>query len=104
MIWVVVDRLTKSAHFIPVRKDNLVEELSRIYLEYVVRYHGTLVSIVSDRGSQFTSHFWSSLQKALGTRLDRSSAFHPQSDGQTERVNQILEDILQACVLEFKGS
>ena len=61
VIWVVVDRLTKSAHFVPVRKDNSVEELSRIYVDQIVRYHGTPSSIVSDRGAQFTSHFWSSL-------------------------------------------
>ena len=87
VIWVIVDRLTKLAHFVPVRKDNSVEELSRIYVDQIVRYHGAPSSIVLDHGAQFTSHFWESLQSALGTRLDKSSSFHPQTDGQIERVN-----------------
>ena len=68
------------------------------------RLHGVPLSIVSDRDSRFTSRFWRSLQKALGTELGLSTAFHPQTDGQSERVIQILEDILRSCVLDFQGS
>ena len=104
-IWVVMDHLTKLAQFIPVRKDNSVEELSRIYVDQIVIYHGTPSSIVSDHGAQFTSHFWKSLQSALGTRLDLSSAFHPQIDGQIERVNQVLEACLglMFCISRVRG-
>ncbi|MBM1124178.1 DDE-type integrase/transposase/recombinase, partial [Klebsiella pneumoniae] len=70
----------------------------------IVRLHGTPCSIVSDRDPRFTSRFWSSLQTALGTKVSMSTAFHPQSDGQTERTIQTLEDMLRACVLDFGGS
>jgi hypothetical protein len=103
-IWVVVDRLTKSAHFIPVRTTHTVDILAHIYIREIVRLHGVPKCIVSDRGSVFTSKFWKSLQEAMGTVLDYSSACHPQTDGQTERVNQILEDMLRACILDFQGS
>ena len=103
-IWVVIDRLTKSGHFIPSRKDMSVAELGRKYVDCIVRYHGTPSEIVSDRGAQFTSNLWKSMQRALGTKQALSSAYHPQTDGQTERLNQILEDMLRACVLNFKGS
>ncbi|KAA3470518.1 Gag protease polyprotein [Gossypium australe] len=96
-IWVVVDRLTKSAHFIPVRT---VES----YIFEIVRLHGVPISIISDRDPRFTSRFWKKLQEALGSKLYFSTAFHPQMDGQFERVNQILEDMLSCCILEFEGS
>jgi hypothetical protein len=75
--------------------------LARIYLKEIVRLHGIPRKIVSDRGTQFTSKFWMSLQKAMGTKLDFSTTYHPQTDGQTERVNKVLEDLLRACVLTF---
>jgi transposase InsO family protein len=75
--------------------------LATLYIENIVRLHGVPSRIVSDRGTQFTSRFWKSLHKAMGTKLDFSSAYHPQTDGQTERVNQILEDLLRACVLTY---
>lgn len=103
-IWVVVDRLTKSAHFIPVRNTLNVEKLAEIYVAEIVRLHGVPTSIVSDRDPKFTSHFWRALQEALGTKLRLSSAYHPQTDGQTERTIQSLEDLLRACVLDHKGS
>uniref|UniRef100_A0A2N9H3S5 Integrase catalytic domain-containing protein n=1 Tax=Fagus sylvatica TaxID=28930 RepID=A0A2N9H3S5_FAGSY len=103
-IWVVVDRLTKSAHFIPIRMNYSLDKLAELYVNEIVRLHGVPVSIVSDRDLRFTSRFWGSLQKALGTKLNFSTAFHPQTDGQSERTIQILEDMLRACVLDFKGS
>jgi len=103
-VWVIVDRLTKSAHFLPVRMDYSLERLARLYIYEIVKLHGVPVAIVSDRDPRFTSRFWGSLQRALGTRLNFSTAFHPQTDGQSERVIQILEDMLRACVIEFEGS
>jgi transposase InsO family protein len=78
--------------------------LARIYLKEIVRLHGIPRKIVSDRGTQFTSKFWTNLQKAMGTKLDFNIAYHPQTDGQTERVNKVLEDLLRACVLAFDRS
>ncbi|WVZ75273.1 LOW QUALITY PROTEIN: hypothetical protein U9M48_023345 [Paspalum notatum var. saurae] len=100
-IWVIVDRLTKTAHFIPVKTTHGGAKLAQLYIENIVRLHGIPSRIVSDKGTQFTSKFWKSLHKALGTNLDFSSAYHPQTDGQTERVNQVMEDMLRACVLTY---
>ncbi|KAL0539787.1 hypothetical protein IC582_024005 [Cucumis melo] len=104
VIWVVVDRLTKSAHFVPGKSTYTASKWAQLYMSEVVRLHGVPVSIVSDRDARFTSKFWKGLQTAMGTRLDFSTAFHPQTDGQTERLNQVLEDMLRACALEFPGS
>ncbi|KAL0536641.1 hypothetical protein IC582_025599 [Cucumis melo] len=104
VIWVVVDRLTKSAHFVPVKSTYTASKWAQLYMSEIVRLHGVPVSIVSDRDARFTSKFWKGLQTAMGTRLDFSTAFHPQTDGQTERLNQVLEDMLRACALEFPGS
>ncbi|WJX19257.1 hypothetical protein P8452_08970 [Trifolium repens] len=103
-IWVIVDRLTKSAHFIPLKTGTLVPKLAEIYVNQIVRLHGIPSSIVSDRDPRFTSRFWESLQEAVGTKLRMSSAYHPQTDGQSERTIQSLEDLLRACVLENGGS
>ncbi|GJQ96085.1 putative reverse transcriptase domain-containing protein [Tanacetum coccineum] len=100
-IWVIVDRLTKSAHFLPMKETDLMEKLTRQYLKEVVSRHGVPVSIISDRDSKFTSHFWKSLNEALGTQLDMSTAYHPQTDGQSERTIQTLKDMLRACVIDF---
>jgi hypothetical protein len=75
--------------------------LAKLYIENIVKLHGVPSRIVSDRGTQFTSIFWKSLHKAMGTKLDFSSAYHPQTDRQTERVNQIMEDMLRACVFTY---
>ncbi|KAL4028091.1 hypothetical protein IC575_011283 [Cucumis melo] len=104
VIWVVVDRLTKSAHFVPGKSTYTASKWAQLYMSEIVRLHGVPVSIVSDRDARFTSKFWRGLQTAMGTRLDFSTAFHPQTDGQTERLNQVLEDMLRACALEFPGS
>jgi transposase InsO family protein len=100
-IWVVVDRLTKVAHFIPVKTGYSTDKLADLYIDNILRLHRAPKSIVSDRGPQFTAKFWKSFHEAMGTSLDFSTAFHPQTDGQTERVNQILEDLLRACVLTY---
>ncbi|TYK27113.1 hypothetical protein E5676_scaffold478G00020 [Cucumis melo var. makuwa] len=104
VIWVVVDRLTKSAHFIRGKSTYSASKWGQLYMTEIVRLHGVPVSIISDRDARFTSKFWKGLQLALGTRLDFSTTFHPQADDQTERLNQVLEDMLRAYVLEFSGS
>ncbi|GJX67937.1 reverse transcriptase domain-containing protein [Tanacetum coccineum] len=103
-IWVIVDRLTKSAHFLPIREDYKTEKLARIYINEIVTKHGVPVSIISDRDGRFASHFWQVLQKALGTQVFMSTAYHPETDGQSERTIQTLEDMLRACVMDFGGS
>nr|GEV66838.1 reverse transcriptase domain-containing protein [Tanacetum cinerariifolium] len=100
-VWVIVDRLTKSAIFTPIRETDPMDKLARIYLKEVVTRHGIPVSIISDRDPRFASNFWRSLQNALGTRLDMSTAYHPETDGQSERTNQTLEDMLRACEIDF---
>ncbi|GJV33364.1 putative reverse transcriptase domain-containing protein [Tanacetum coccineum] len=100
-IWVIVDRLTKYVHFLPMRETNSMEKLMRQYLKEVVSRHGVLVSIISDRDSKFTSQLWKSLNKALGTQLDMRTAYHPQTYGQSERTIQTLEDMLRACEIDF---
>ncbi|KAK1662686.1 hypothetical protein QYE76_050845 [Lolium multiflorum] len=104
MIWVIVDRLTKSAHFLAVNQQDKGEKLIDLYIKEIVSKHGVPKKIVSDRGSVFTSAFWKQLHEALGSKLDYSTAYHPQTGGQTERTNQILEDMLRACALDFGGS
>ena len=103
-IWVIVDRLTKSAHFLLVNIEDSFEKLAQLYVDEIVRLHGVPVSIVSNRDPRFTFSFWPTLQATLSTRLHFSTAFHPQTDGQLERTIQMLEDMLRACVMEFKGS
>ncbi|GJT61090.1 putative reverse transcriptase domain-containing protein [Tanacetum coccineum] len=99
-IWVIVDRLTKSTHFLPIREDYKTEKLARIYINEIVARHGVPVSIISDHDGRFTSHLWQALQKALGTKLHMSTAYHPETDGPI----QTLEDMLRACVMDFGGS
>ncbi|KAK8934588.1 hypothetical protein KSP39_PZI014470 [Platanthera zijinensis] len=99
-IWVIVDRLTKVARFVPIRKDDSVGVLVRKFVEQYVRYHGVPRTIVSDRDGRFTSREWLSVQAYLGTRLTFSTAFHPQTDGQTERTNRTLKDLLRLCILD----
>ena len=103
-VWVIVDWLTKSAHFLAVRMTFALERFCQLYIREIVRLHGVPVSIVSDRDPRFTTHFWKSFQKAMGTRLTMNTTFHPQADGQFERTIQVLEDMLRACILDHKGS
>nr|GFA25836.1 putative reverse transcriptase domain-containing protein [Tanacetum cinerariifolium] len=100
-ICVIVDRLTKSTIFTPIKETNPMDKLARIYLKEVVTRHGIPVSIISDHDSRFASNFWRSLQNALGTRLDMSTAYHPKTEGQSERTIQTLEDMLCACAIDF---
>ncbi|CAL8996744.1 unnamed protein product [Prunus brigantina] len=102
-VWVIVDRLTKSAHFLPVRANYTLNKLAKIFMDEIVRLHGVPVTIVSDRDPRFTSRFWAKLNEAFGTQLQFSTAFHPQTDGQSERTIQTLEDMLRACALQFRG-
>ena len=98
-IWVIVDRLTKVAHFLPVKTTYTGVRLAELYMERIVCLHGVPKKIVSDRGTQFTSQFWQKVHRSLGIKLNFSSVYDPQTDGQTERINQILEDMLIACAL-----
>jgi hypothetical protein len=103
-IWVIIDRLTKSTHFLAIKETYDLERLAQLYVDEIVTKHGEPLFIVSDRDSRFTSRFWKTFQDAMGTRLDMSTAYHPQTDGQSERTIQTLEDMLRACVIEFGGS
>ena len=103
-IWVIVDRLTKSAHFLPIRETYSLEKLSELFVKEIIARHGLLVSIVSDRDKRFTSQFCKKFHEQLGTRLCFSMAYYPQTDGQRERTIQSLEDTLRACVIDFGGN
>ena len=103
-VWVVVDRLTKSAHFLLVRMTFTLEEFCRLYIREIVRLYGVPVFIVSDRDPRFMAHFRKSFQKFVGTQLMMSTAFHSQTDAQSKMSIQVLEDLLQACILDLKGS
>ncbi|GJY44450.1 reverse transcriptase domain-containing protein [Tanacetum coccineum] len=96
IIWVIIDRLTKSTHFIPTRETDSMETLTRLYIKEIVSRHGVPISIISDHDRHFTSRFWQSMQDALGTQLEMSTTYHPQTDGQSERAIQTLEDMLRA--------
>ena len=103
-IFVVVDTLTKSAHFIPVRMMYQALDIARVFISETVRLHGVPKKIISDRGSVFTERFWMSFQEALGTQLNFSTAYHPETDGQIERTNQTLEDMLHMYVMDQQKS
>jgi transposase InsO family protein len=100
-IWVIVGRLTKVAHFIPLKITYSRPQLVELYMSRIVCLHGVPKKIVSDRGTQFISKFWERLHETLDTQLHCSSTSYPQTGGQTKRVNQILEDMLRACTLQY---
>ncbi|KAD3336655.1 hypothetical protein E3N88_32174 [Mikania micrantha] len=104
VIWVIVDRLTKSAHFLPIRETYTSEKLSELFVKEIITRHGVPFSIVSDRDTRFVSRFWKRFHESMGTRLNISTAYHPQTDGQSERTIQTLEDMLRACIIDFGGS
>jgi len=103
-IWVVVDRLTKSAHFLAIKSVFNAEQLADLYLKEIVQLHGIPLSIVLDRDTKFVSRFWQGFQAAMGTELCISTAFHPQTAGQSKRTIQTLEDMLRACALKYSRS
>ena len=103
-IWVIIDRLMKSTHFVPVRMDYSMDRLAELYVDEIVIFQGVPLSIVLDRDPRFTSRFRKELQSTLGTRLYFSTSFHPQTNGQSERLIQILENMLRGCVINFTGS
>ena len=103
-IWVIVDWMTKTTHFIPVKMTYSLDQLAQIYIGEIVSLHRVPASIVSDQGLRFTLKFWESLHKALGANLSFSTSFHPQTNRLLERTIHTLEDMLRACVLDFKGS
>ncbi|GJR76716.1 putative reverse transcriptase domain-containing protein [Tanacetum coccineum] len=100
-IWVIVDRLTKFSHFLPIRETGPLDKLAKLYLDRIVTRHRMPISIICDSDGKFTSNFWRTFQKALSTSLDMSTAYHPQIDGQSERTIQTLKDMLRACVIDF---
>ena len=104
ILYGLVDHLTKVAHFIPVKTTYTGARLAELYISRIVCLHGVIKKIVSDRGTQFMSRFWQKLYESMDTKLNFSSAYHPQTDGQTERMNQVLEDMLRACALKYGGS
>jgi hypothetical protein len=99
-----VGRFTKVTHFIPVKMTYSSAKLAELYMSRIMCLHGVLKKIVPDRGSQFTSKFWEKLHESIDTKLNFSLVYHPQMDGQTESTNQILEDMLRACVLMYGKS
>ncbi|GAB2275833.1 hypothetical protein Dimus_039153 [Dionaea muscipula] len=103
-VWVIVNRLTKSAYFLAIRMTFFLDRLARLYLAEIIRLHGAPVFMVSNRDPRFVYKFWGALHKAFGTRISFSTAYHPQTDRQSERTIQTLEDMLRACSLEIKGS
>ena len=103
-IWVVVDRLTKSARFIPVKSTYSAKTYARIFIDDILCHHGTPLSIISDRGAQFTSRFWRSFKQGLGTKVKLITTFHPQKDGQVERTIKILEYMIRASSIDFTGN
>ncbi|GJX50053.1 putative reverse transcriptase domain-containing protein [Tanacetum coccineum] len=96
-----MDRLTKSAHFLPIKENDPLDKLARLYLNRIVARQGIPASIICDRDGRFTSNFWRSFQKALGTDISMSTTYHPETDGQSKRTIQTLEDMLRACVIDF---
>ena len=96
-----MESLTKLAHFLPVKTIHRAQYYAELYISRIMSLHGVPRTIISDRGAQFIARFWEQFHAAMGTRPIRSSAYHPQTDGQTERINQILEDMLRACVLTY---
>ena len=103
-ILLIVDRLTKSSHFLLIKVSYSVEEYTKLYVKEIVELHRSPFSIISNRGAQFTSHFGRSFHNELVTQIKLRTTFHPQTDGNVESTIQSLEDMLMACVIDFKGN
>ena len=103
-IGVIVDKMNRSAHFIHVKSTYQGEDYAKPYIDEIVRWHWISLYIILDTGAQFISHFWRFFQKILGTQVKLSTALHPRTDGQEECTIIDLEDMLRACVIDFKGS
>ena len=99
-IIVVVDKLTKATHFILVKSTHKTSDIAKIFMKEILKLHGFPKAIVSNRDVKFTSNFWKGLFAYLGTKINFSTAYHPQMDGQTERVNQVLEDMLRMYMMD----
>lgn len=99
MIWMIVDWMTKSAHFLATRENKRLENLAKLYMEEIVIHNGLILSIISDRDNLFALRLWQKLQEELGTRVYFSTAHHPQTDGQSERIIKTLQDRLQSCII-----
>ncbi|GKC09168.1 reverse transcriptase domain-containing protein [Tanacetum coccineum] len=100
-IWVIMDRLTESAHFLSIRENDPLDKLARLYLNKIVARYEIPALIIYNYDGRFTSNFWKSFQKALGTYVSMSTAYHPETDDQSERTIQTLEDMLRTCVINF---
>jgi len=99
-IMVVVEKLTKATHFVPVKSTHKATNIAEIYMKEIARLHGVPKAIVLDRDSKFTSNFWKGLFKEFETNLNLSTTYCPQTDGQIERVNQVIEDMLRMSVMD----
>ena len=103
-VWIIIDKLIKSAPFIPDKIDYSMDRLAELYVDEIVRMHGVPLCFVLDRDLRFTARFWKELQLALGTRLNFSTVFHLQKDRQSKRLIQVLEDMIWGCVMKFTRS
>ena len=102
-IWVIIDRLTKSAHFLLINVTYSLDRLADLYIKEIVRLHGVPKEIISDRDSRFLSRFWRRLQESIGTKVKFSIVYHSQTDGHSKKTIQTLEDLLRAYVMDWKG-
>ena len=102
--WVIVNRLTKLTHFIPIKNTHTMDQMVATYMKEIVRLYGTQISITSNRDPRFVSRFWKSLQRKMEMKLNLSTTFHPQTDGHSERTIETLEDLLRASAMEFQES
>lgn len=101
VIWIIIDRLTNSINFLPIKQSDAIEKLAKIYIYEIMRLHDVSKYIVSDRNGRLTSRLWSKVQEILGTKFTFNTTFHPQTDGQSKTIIQTLKDLLRLCTLDF---